>query len=401
MNIEELRRRLLRGLSRRWFLATEACLLRSRHLPQSGIHRVLICRPNHRLGNLLLLAPLLVELQRAFPMAEVDIVLAGDRGAELFRAFPNVRHTYVLSRRMVRHPIAVIRIVMQIRRAKYDLAVDPCETSQSGRFLLAASKAAYMLGIPRRSNADSLGTMAERPAPAHMAQWPVFLLRRALSDDPSALDRDYPSLTLQLSQDERQRASQMLDALLHDKDESPTKIVIGVFADATGAKRYDESWWGCFIKGIRKRHPACTVVEIAPPDGRSRLSFRFPVFSSPSPREVAAVIANMTCFVSADCGVMHLASASGTPTIGLFSVTDMPKYAPYGPHNHAIHTHGKQPEEIARLVSEVLVAVISNGAGAPSQPAATRPADAAGNDPRGQQTESLVSIGGGCGFATR
>lgn len=401
MNIEELRRRLLRGLSRRWFRAAEARLRRSQHLPQSGIRRILICRPNHRLGNLLLLTPLLVELQRVFPKAQVDIVLAGDRGAELFRTFPNVKHIYVLSRRMVRHPIAVIRTVMQIRRAKYDLAVDPCETSQSSRFLLAASKATCMLGIPRRSNADSSAAMAERPAPAHMAQWPVFLLRRALSGDPSKLADDYPILTLQLSQEERQRARRALNALLHVEDESSARIVVGVFADATGAKRYDESWWECLIAGIRARHPTYAFVEIAPPDGYSRLSSRLPVFSSPSPREVAAVIANMTCFVSADGGVMHLASASGTPTIGLFSVTDMAKYAPYGPHNQAIDTNGKRPEDIARLASEVVEAVCSNGAGSSARLAGTRLVDADGNDSHRVQDGSMFSIGGGCGFATR
>lgn len=401
MNIQELRRRLLRGLSRRWFRATETRLRRSRNLPQSGVRRILVCRPNHRLGNLLLLTPLLVELQRVLPMAEVDIVLAGDRGAELFRTFPNVRHIYVLSRRMVRHPIATVRIVMRIRRARYDMAVDPCETSQSGRSLLAASKAAYMVGIPRRSDTDSSGTVAEPPTPVHMAQWPVFLLRRALANDPSKLDNDYPSLTLQLSQDERQAARQTLDALLHVKDGSPAKIVIGLFADATGAKRYDEGWWERFIVAIHAQHPTCAIVEIAPPDGHSRLSARLPVFSSPSPREVVAVIANMTCFVSADCGVMHLASASGAPTIGLFSVTEMAMYRPYGPHDHAIHTRGKLPEDIARLASEIIKAVSSNGAGAPLQPAGTRPADAVGSDPHRQQDESVLSVGVECGFATQ
>lgn len=380
MNIEELRRRLLRGLSRRFFRDTEARLRHSQHLPQSGIHRILICRPNHRLGNLLLLTPLLVEMQRVLPTAEVDIVLAGDHGAELFRTFPNVRHVHVLSRRMVRHPIAVIRAVMQIRRAKYDLAVDPCETSQSSRLLLAASKATCMLGIPRRSHADSSAAVAERRAPAHMAQWPVFLLRRALSGGSSTLDDDYPTLTLQLSQEEIRRARQVLDASLHAKGESADKTVIGVFAEATGAKRYDESWWERFIAEMHAQHPAWAFVEIAPPDGQSRLSSRLPVFSSPSPREVAAVIANMTGFVSADCGVMHLASASGTPTIGLFSVTDMAMYQPYGPHNHAIDTRGKQPEDIAKLASALVEEGSSSGADAIACSAGARLVDADGND---------------------
>ncbi len=128
MNIEEFRRRLLRALSQQWFRATEARLQRSRPLPRSEIRRILICRPNHRLGNLVLLTPLLVELERALPEAKVDIMLAGDRGEELFRTFPNVKTIHVLSRRMVRHPVATVRTILQIRRAGYDLAVDPCNS---------------------------------------------------------------------------------------------------------------------------------------------------------------------------------------------------------------------------------------------------------------------------------
>lgn len=374
MNIEELRRRLLHGMSRRTFRATEARLKLGQHSSPSEIRRVLICRPNHRLGNLLLLTSLLVEFQRVLPMAKVDIVLAGDRSAELFRTFPNVGHLHVLSRRMVRHPIAIVRTVMRVRRASYDLAVDPCENSQSGRFLMAVSGASRMIGIPRRSTARPSATSA---APTHMAQWPVFLLRRALSADRSMVDRDYPVLTLQLTQDERREARKALDAVIPAEGGPSDGTTIGVFADATGAKRYREDWWQRLVAALRAQHPDWAIVEIAPPDGRSRLSSRFPIFSSPSPREVAAVIANMACFISADCGVMHLASASGTLTIGLFCVTDMAKYAPYGPRSHAIDTNGKQPEDIARLANEVIEAATANASNTDARSAGNRHVDAA------------------------
>lgn len=364
MNIQEVRRSLLRRLSRTWFHVTETRLQRSRHLPRSEIHRILVCRPNHRLGNLLLLTPLLIELERALPEAEVDIVLAGEHGAELFCSFPNVRHIHVLSRRMVRHPFATARILMRIRRARYDLAIDPCEASQSGRFLMAVSGATYMLGIPRQWNAESTGMVAVRPAPLHMAKGPVFLLRRALADDDAgALDRDFPNLSLQLSQEQRRQARELLDGLLQIDDALSTRITIGVFADATGAKRYDEDWWERFVAEIRLLHPAWAMVEIAPPNGRSRLSSRLPVYSSVNPREVAAVISNMACFVSADCGVMHLASAGGAPTVGLFSVTDIAKYGPYGPQDRPVDTRGTSPEAVARLASEVAQGMGAPGAG--------------------------------------
>lgn len=361
MNIQDYRRRLLRRLLRRMFRATEARLRPGTTLPAPDIRRILICRPNHRLGNLLMLTPLLVELQRLLPAAEVDIVLSGDRWVELFRTFSNVRHIHVLSRRMVRHPMATIGTVMRIRRAGYDLAVDPARASQSGRLLLAATGAPYMIGLPRQSDTATPATTDALPTTEHMAQWPVALLRRALSGSHRALDDGYPALTIHLSQTERATGRQVLDALLPREGESRGRTTIGVFAEATGTKRYDEIWWDAFIAAVRAMRPDCAIVEIAPPDGHSRLSSRFPVFSSPSAREVAAVISHMTCFISADCGVMHLAFASGAPTAGLFCVTSIAKYAPYGPHDQAIDTNGRRAEDAAGLVGAMLDTIRSNG----------------------------------------
>ncbi|MEO8747407.1 MAG: glycosyltransferase family 9 protein [Rhodanobacter sp.] len=338
-----------------------------------------------------MLTPLLVELQRVLPEAEVDIVVAGDWGADLFRTFANVRHCYVLSRRMVRNPIAIIRTVMRIRRAGYDLAIDPCEASQSSRFLVAAAGAACVLGIPRQADANSAGPLPARLAPAHMAQWPVFLLRRASRHQPAALDDDYPTLTLRLSSDERQWGRRILDGLLRDGEASSGKLVIGVFAEATGAKRYAQDWWERFIETMRVECN-CVVVEIAPPDGRTRLASGLPAFSSPSPREVAAVIGNMTCFVSADCGVMHLATASATPTIGLFCVSDMAKYRPYGLHNHAIDTNGKEPEAVARLASGLVATLISNGGAMALESPLDLVVPVAGSDSPQQQAEPILPV---------
>lgn len=351
----ELRRRILRRAMQPVFNASNTHLTSTRCVPRADIRRILICRPNHRLGNLLLITPLLSEIERLFPNAEVDIVVAGERVAELFQTFPNVKHIYGLSRRMARHPIAVVRTALKIRRMRYDLAVDPCEASQSGRLLLAVAGANYVIGIPRgRDLAGSEASTAVAQAPSHMAQWPVYLLRHALTNRSPEHADNFPALDVRLSDDERQRARITLERITRSGGYPPTGFVIGVFAEATGAKGFGTAWWRSFLRVVRAQHFGAAIVEIAPADGRPRFENEFPSFASPSPREVAAVISNMTCFVSADCGVMHLASAAGTPTIGLFSVTDTSKYAPYGHGSRALHTNGKSPEEVAREASVLI-----------------------------------------------
>ena len=43
--------------------------------------------------------------------------------------------------------------------------------------------------------------------------------------------------------------------------------------------------------------------------------------------------------ISADCGIMRLAAASGAPTLDMFSVIGPAKYAPYGGTNATLDTH--------------------------------------------------------------
>ena len=52
--------------------------------------------------------------------------------------------------------------------------------------------------------------------------------------------------------------------------------------------------------------------------------------------EVAAFLARSSLFVGNDSGLMHLAAASGAPTLGLFGPTDAAEYAPSGPRVAAV-----------------------------------------------------------------
>jgi heptosyltransferase-3 len=357
----ELRRRTIRRAMQPLFRIGDARLAQAGELQADTIRRVLVCRPNHRLGNLLLLTPLLSELARLLPNAEVDIVLAGDHVAELFQAFPNVGHIWNLSRRMVRHPVALGRTIAVIRRTRYDLAIDPCEASQSSRFLMTVAQPRHALGIMRSGRPEGRDTWMTL-APAHMAQWPVHLLRGSLQHAAAGSAREFPTLDIRLTAAELARGRAHLDRLAGVAGHPSTPAIIGVFAEATGAKKYGVDWWWRFIDALRASRHAVTILEISPPDGRARLGGDFPCFSSPSPREVAAVISGMTCFVSADCGVMHLASASGTPTLGLFSASDAVKYAPYGHGSQALLTRGKTPEEVARAASELIGTFAAKGA---------------------------------------
>lgn len=62
---------------------------------------------------------------------------------------------------------------------------------------------------------------------------------------------------------------------------------------------------------------------------------------------IAACISRSSIYIGNDSGLMHMAAAVGTPTIGLFGPTDQQKYAPYGKHCLVINT----PESPQQLMN--------------------------------------------------
>src|SRR6202008_394623 len=52
----------------------------------------------------------------------------------------------------------------------------------------------------------------------------------------------------------------------------------------------------------------------------------------------AAVLRRCALFVGNDTGLMHIAAASGTPTLGLFGASPVEQYAPWGRGTEAVRT---------------------------------------------------------------
>lgn len=343
---ENLRRRMTARMMRGVFRAghTDG----TAPLPRIGIHRILICRSVHTLGDSLTLTPLLSEIAEVFPGAEIDIVSGCPLADVLFERFPGVRHIHRIPRYVARHLLATARTLRAMRRKHYDLVIDPDPHSQSGRLLALAAHARHSLGYtgPQKSGTLSHGV----PAPGelrHKAMTPVYLLRRALGEDPAA--RPYPQPSLLLTDAERASGRQHLARLAGTRGPC-----IGVFANATRAKLLAGDWWKSCIAALQADLPDCRIVEILPDFGKSMLDDRFPCFYSSDIRKLAALLASLDAYISADCGVMHLAWAAGAPTAGLFNVTDPAEWGPFGARAFALQMAAATPQDVAHQVAQRL-----------------------------------------------
>ena len=313
---------------------------------------ILICRPNTRLGNTLLMTPLLEEIEATLPSARVEILTACPAAHEVFREFPAVRRVHQLPFRGVRHPLRHLLTLLRVRRTRYDILIDPCPRSWTSGFLTRWLAARLKLGFA--SAHKSPGPDIRIPfegAPVHMGSYPVYLLRRGLLElDEDAARAETPKLDIRLTEAERRAGREEIGRLLGSRHSGP---VVAVAAHATGAKRFSVEWWRRLIASLRTRLPAATILEIRPPSGVAALP-ELPAYYSRRVREVAAVLEAADCFVCADSGLMHLGAATDTITVGLFKVTEPRLYAPRRGASCALTASDSAPELAAERIAQLL-----------------------------------------------
>lgn len=327
-------------------------------IPRKGLYRILVCRPNHRLGNTILLTPLISELERVFKGAEIDIISEGDIAREVFASFFSVKHIYCLPKRGFKRPVPFLGTLLKVRKTTYDLIVDPCVGSGFSRTLTKFFRGRYKLGFSDAPEGSGL-THAVPIAVAmrHMAQRPVNLLRAVLKPASDA-GAAYPSLDIRLTEAERMQGRAVIQQLLSDSMQTVTPPVVGIFANATGAKRYPANWWSEFIAAFKQASPASSLIELIPMHGHSMLGEAWPGYYSSDIRRMGAVMAGMDLVISADCGVMHLAVASKVPTVGMFCVTDAAVYSPYGLGSFSLDTQGLSARDAALRTAAALPALL-------------------------------------------
>lgn len=309
------------------------------------INRVLVSRPNHRLGNLLLITPLLQEVSETFPDCKIDVFVKGNLAPILFENYANVDKIISLPRKPFKNLWTYIMCFISIRNGKYDLTINVTENSSSGRLAAKYSKAKHKIfgDLPQSIITDFKDH-------EHIAKYPVYGLRYYLSYFGHTENKKAaPVLNLKLKTSEIEQGKSVLDAIVPN-----TKKTICIFTFATGNKCYSESFWDNLYTTLLNHYPNYNILEVLPVENVSQINFKAPSYYSKDIREIGAVFANTEVFIGADSGMMHLASASLTPTVGLFSVTNTKVYEPYGHGSIAINTTTDTTEDCINAIDKIL-----------------------------------------------
>lgn len=313
--------------------------------PES-IKRVLICRPNHRLGNQLLITPLVQEVNYTFPEAKIDLFLKGGLGNVIFENYLYVDKLIMLPKKHFKELHRYIYSWFRLKSRKYDLVINAVSGSSSGRLSSQIARSKYSFVKEETPEVTFL------PADYnHFAKKVVYQLREFLKnlgiENP---ETEIPTLDIKLKEEEKINGKNLLNQIT--QNDKPT---IGIYTFATADKCYAPEFWLPFYENLKKKYEKdYNIIEVLPVENVSQVNFTAPHFYSKDIRELASLMNAMKVFISADCGMMHLASASQVPVIGLFKFDNIDRYQPYGNNSVGIRTQDLNTDEVFSEINNIL-----------------------------------------------
>lgn len=321
-------RQRLERAGRRQVLRMAAALLAVRPRPVTlpAAPRILVIRCDARLGNVLMLTPLLDSLRRRFPSGTLH-VLATPQACPFLQHHPAVDRVLVYRKRAILHRDGPVRTPWRLRRHGYDIAIDaanPTDPSTTQTLLVRLAGARFTVGSAQGHGA-SLYTA------------PVLI-------DPT---RHEIALRLQLLQP---LPGTYATPCLSLPRWPPVNGAVSTFVFA------HKPHFGILNVGARVAYKHLTAAQYAAialkhPRGHGRLVITYgpkeanlaravardlpeAILAPPTTvPELAYIFGQASWVVTCDTGPMHLAVATGTPTAGIFLSADPKRFGyPNAPH---------------------------------------------------------------------
>lgn len=326
--------------------------------------RILLIKPS-AVGDVVHAIPVLAKLRRRYPQARIDWLLTPEN-AELVKGHPALSNIVYFERREFKKKGrrlaalgALLRMLREIRRARYELVIDLHGQLRSGLFALA-SGAPVRIGFDRpqpekraRSTfaGEAMGNVPSRGwAGAREGSWRAYTHRIPIPTlEVHAIDRYLwvgkllgfddapPEIALPVSPEAEAR----VDLLLADHRGQPLALLV------PGAMWETKQWTVEGFAGVANElaERGFAVALLGAPGERERTQ----AIQTLAPRaldlcgqtglaEMVALVRRASVAVTNDSGAMHVAAALGKPLAALFGPTNPVTVGPYG-----------QPEAVIRL----------------------------------------------------
>jgi len=294
--------------------------------------RILIIRLS-AIGDVVQTMPVACAIKEHFPHSFVAWVVE-ERSSSLLRGHAALDELIVLKRGWLKSPAALLRLGNQLRRRRFDVALDVQSLSKSALLgVLSGARRRIGFAPPAgREISPGLNTELVRATAVHMVERYLELLK------PLGVHAPAVHFAVPESEPDRLAAVELLQrfalsagfAIINPGAAWPSKLWPAERYAAV-ARHLGEHWrlptllvWS----GAEERRLAERIAAAG--DGHARVA------PPTSLGELAALARRCRLFISADTGPLHLAAAVGAACIGLYGPWPAERHGPYGVGNIAL-----------------------------------------------------------------
>ncbi len=314
------------------------------------LRHVVVLRLDRRLGNQVMLFPLLDALQEGLPRARVEVVAPGPYHAAHLGRPGRLRVTrFERSRPWLREGLATL---LRLRGEHPDLVIEAGhhhQPSTSGALVTRLLGAPYRLGF-RRGTASHLNLPVNPNPEVRIPRAErYFCLARAVL--PTAV---YAPPRWHVSGSEREAAGV---AWRNVGMEGPC---IALHAGGRGVRRWDPARLARVARDLQST--GLPVVVFLGPGERAEGAFWEEslgpggrVVEAPALRVFAAMLERARLWVSADTGPLHVAAAMGVPSVGVVQHAEgLEAISPRAPYRVVYREGGPAEGEVVRAARDLL-----------------------------------------------
>ena len=286
---------------------------RQRPLELGPQPKVLVVRLDDRVGNLVLLTPLLATLQARLPRAHIDLV-ASPRGLLLLEGHPTLQRIIPFIKKSIFGPTGPLRSIWTVRRERYDLAIDagnPTQHSTLHGLLVRLSGARHTIGVTRPSRAQLVSSPVSIPQEiSHEIDLRLALLAPITGH----------ATTRQVSIRPLPKAA-VIETFCAAQPGPNALINIGA---RLPEKQLSQQAYSHIVTQVAQRG-FTPILSFGPTEEElaKNIASSSPGILAPPTAllELASLMQACELVVSCDTGPMHIAVAVGTPTCGIFVST--------------------------------------------------------------------------------
>ncbi len=294
----------------------------------ASVRRILVVRPDERIGNAILIIPLLNALKKRFPIAHLSLVMSR-RYWDLCEFIPSADEFIPFDKKhYARNPVAFVGFIRRLRRGKFDLVFDASgdhSVSFTHLAITAYSGGRFRIGHDR-GEASKCYEVAVPVATVdrHETERHLDLLRALTKFDIDPRPLLKPSIDSGYSKN-----------LCNDLGWRFENVTVVIHPGARGRKQ-----WGAANFASVANQLAASGVQVGVLWGPADALAANEVLSQTVPavkalgvlafRDFISVVSHSDVFFSGDCGPMHLAAAT-PPKQGVVTVFTIDKRGRYNP----------------------------------------------------------------------